>query len=105
MDIDDGPGPHKGRALSVGEAKARLAEFARELGEQHERVTLTRNGREEAVLVSVDDLKGLELTVEILADEASVAAIAEAMAEIAAQQRGASPAEVRAALRRSNRAC
>lgn len=67
--------------LSVSEAKARLNELARLAHAQHERFTLTRNGRAEAVLLSVDDLEGLELTLEILADQESVAAIAEALAE------------------------
>jgi len=67
--------------LSVSEAKARLNELARVAHAQHERFTLTRNGRPEAVLLSVDDLAGLETTLEILADAASVGAIAESLAE------------------------
>ena len=31
---------------------------------QHERVILTRNGEAEAVLPSVDDLEGLEITLK-----------------------------------------
>ncbi len=34
----------------------------------HERVTLTRNGRPVAVLVSPDDLESLQDTIEVLAD-------------------------------------
>jgi prevent-host-death family protein len=67
--------------LSVSEAKARLNELARIAHAQHERFTLTRNGRPEAVLLSVDDLEGLETTLEVLADAASVATIAESLAE------------------------
>lgn len=67
--------------LSVSEAKARLNELARLVHAQHERFTLTRNGRAEAVLLSVDDLEGLELTLEILADQDSANAIAESLAE------------------------
>jgi antitoxin YefM len=67
--------------LSVSEAKARLNELARLAHAQHERFTLTRNGRAEAVLLSVDDLEGLELTLEILSDQDSVSAITEALAE------------------------
>jgi antitoxin YefM len=52
---------------------------------QHERFTLTRNGRAEAVLLSVDDLEGLELTLEILSDQDSVSAITEALAESAGE--------------------
>jgi antitoxin YefM len=67
--------------LPVSEAKARLNELARLVHTQHERFTLTRNGRAEAVLLSVDDLEGLELTLEILSDQDSVSAITEALAE------------------------
>ena len=67
--------------LSVSAAKARLNELARVAHAQHERFTLTRNGTPEAVLLSVDDLEGLETTLEILADGASVAAIAESLNE------------------------
>lgn len=48
---------------------------------QHERFTLSRHGRPETVLLSVDDLEGLETTLEVLADAASVDAIAESLAE------------------------
>lgn len=68
--------------LPVSEAKARLNELARLAHAQHERFTLTRNGRAEAVLLSVDDLEGLELTLEILSDQDSVTAITEALVEL-----------------------
>lgn len=55
--------------------------MARAVYAQHERFTLTRNGTPEAVLLSVDDLDGLETTLEVLSDAGSVTAIAEAMAE------------------------
>jgi antitoxin YefM len=71
--------------LPVSEAKARLNELARLAHAQHERFTLTRNGRAEAVLLSVDDLEGLELTLEILSDQDSVSAITEALAESAGE--------------------
>ena len=82
--------------LSVSEAKARLNELARLAHDQHERFTLTRNGTPEAVLLSVDDLDGLELTLEVLADAESVAAIAEALGELERGVPGADPAQVRA---------
>jgi antitoxin YefM len=86
--------------LSVSEAKARLNELARLAHSEHERFVLTRNGRPEAVLVSVDDLEGLELTLEVLVDGASVAAIAESLAEIERGSRGIAPADLREELRR-----
>jgi antitoxin YefM len=45
----------------LSEAKARLPELARRVRQQHERITLTRSGEPEAVLLSVDDLEGLEI--------------------------------------------
>jgi antitoxin YefM len=54
--------------VPLSEAKARLSELARRVRQQHERITLTRNGEPEAVLLSVDDLEGLEATLEILGD-------------------------------------
>ena len=85
--------------LPVSEAKARLNELTRLAHGQHERFTLTRNGRPEAVLLSVDDLEGLELTLEVLADQTSVSAIGEALAELDAGVQGASVEDVRAELR------
>lgn len=41
---------------------------------QHERITVTRNGQAEAVLLSVDDLEGLETTLDILGDRLRAAA-------------------------------
>lgn len=86
--------------LSVSEAKARLNELARLAHAQHERFTLTRNGTPEAVLLSVDDLEGLEATLEVLADSASVAAITEALGEIEHGERGIAPGDLREELRR-----
>lgn len=86
--------------LSVSEAKARLNELARLAHSSHERFTLTRNGRAEAVLLSVDDLEGLELTLEVLADQTSVAAVSESLAELAAGTPGVSSDQVRTDLKR-----
>jgi len=51
--------------------------------EQHERVTLTRNGRPAAVLISPDDLEALEDTLELLSDPEALRKIERARAEIA----------------------
>ncbi|HYI57625.1 MAG TPA: type II toxin-antitoxin system Phd/YefM family antitoxin [Microlunatus sp.] len=45
---------------------------------EHERVTITRNGRPAAVLVSPDDLAGLEETLDLLSDPEAAASIREA---------------------------
>src|SRR6516165_12779014 len=68
--------------VPLSEAKARLSELARRVRQQHERITLTRNGEAEAVLLSVDDLEGLEMTLEILGDTDTVARISESLAAL-----------------------
>lgn len=44
---------------------------------QHERVTITRNGRDVAVLISPDDLTELEETLSVLGDPEALADIRE----------------------------
>ncbi len=50
------------------EAKAHLSELVERVRAEHERVVLTRNGRPVAILISPDDLEGLEETIQILQD-------------------------------------
>jgi len=49
----------------------------------HERVTVTRNGREAAVLISPDDLAALEETIDVLSDPQALADIRDADAAYA----------------------
>jgi prevent-host-death family protein len=86
--------------VPLSEAKARLSELARRVRRQHERITLTRNGEPEAVLVSVEDLEGMEMTLEILADEGAVARIGESLAALGRGETGADLATVRQDLAR-----
>jgi antitoxin YefM len=67
---------------SLAEIKAHLSEIVDRVEGQHERVTLTRNGRPAAVLISPDDLEALEDTLELLADPAARAEIEQARKEI-----------------------
>jgi antitoxin YefM len=71
------------RTLPLAKIKAHLSEIVDEVEEQHERVTLTRNGRPAAVLISPDDLEALEDTLEVLADPQARAEIERARAQIA----------------------
>jgi antitoxin YefM len=71
------------RTLPLAQIKAHLSEIVDEVEEQHERVTLTRNGRPAAVLISPDDLEALEDTLEVLADPRARAEIERARAQIA----------------------
>jgi antitoxin YefM len=91
---------HVRRALSLSDAKARLSDLARRVHQQHERIILTRNGHAEAVLLSVDDLEGLETALEILGDTTSVARISESLAALGRGEPGADIAGVREDLAR-----
>ena len=84
----------------MSEAKARLSELVRRVCEQHERIVLTRNGQAEAVLLSVDDLKGLEMTLEILGDAEGPVRISESLAALGRGEPGADMAAVREDLAR-----
>ena len=72
------------RTLSLTEVKARLSELADEVDRTHERVQVTRNGREFVVLISSEDLASLEATIELLSDPDAMARISEADAAVAA---------------------
>jgi antitoxin YefM len=69
--------------IPLSEAKARLSEVADEVDRTHDRVHITRNGRDYVVLVAAEDLESLEATIELLSDPAAMARIHEADAAIA----------------------
>ena len=69
--------------LPLSEAKARLSELADSVARTHDRVRVTRNGREYVVLISVDDLESLEATIELLSDTAAQQRISKGEEEIA----------------------
>jgi antitoxin YefM len=70
--------------LPLSEVKARLSEIADEVDRTHERVHVTRNGRDYVVLISAEDLESLEATIELLRDEAAMERIRGAEAAVAA---------------------
>jgi len=70
--------------LPLSEVKARLSEIADEVDRTHERVHVTRNGREYVVLLSAEDLDSLEATIELLSDDAAMRRLREAEADLAA---------------------
>jgi antitoxin YefM len=55
-----------------------LSEVIDRVEYQHERVVVTRNGRNAAVLVSPEDLAELEETIDVLSDPGALADIREA---------------------------
>lgn len=69
--------------VPLSEAKARLSEIADEVGRTHERVHITRNGREYVVLVAAEDLESIEATLELLADPQAQERIRSSEADLA----------------------
>ncbi|WP_322762217.1 type II toxin-antitoxin system Phd/YefM family antitoxin [Frankia sp. Cr2] len=69
--------------LPLAEVKARLSELVTRVQQQHDQVTVTRNGRPAAVVVSVEEWESLHETLAILADTETVAAIRDAREEVA----------------------
>ena len=62
--------------------KARLSEIAEEVATTHERVRITKNGREYVVLLAAEDLESIEATLELLADPAAQARVRAAEQEV-----------------------
>jgi prevent-host-death family protein len=86
--------------LPLSEVKTRFSELTDEVERTHERVTVTKNGRDAVVIMAVEDLDSLEATLELLRDPAAQRRIAESEAEIArgewldeAALRGMTPGE------------
>jgi antitoxin YefM len=72
--------------VPLSEAEAHLLELVEGVRRQRQRIALTRNGETEAVLLSIDDLEGLEMTLEILSDSEAIVRISESLAAL---ERGA----------------
>ncbi len=72
------------QTLPLSDVKVRLSEIADEVNRTHERVHITRNGREYVVLLSAEDLESLEATIELLSDSQAMARIREAEEAVAA---------------------
>ncbi len=80
--------------MPLAKVKAHLSEVVDRVTASHERVSITRHGHREAVVIAADDLDALEDTLDILSDPSAVAEIAEARAA-AARGDGLDAAEVR----------
>ena len=68
---------------SLRQVRDHLSEVVDRVEREHERVTLNRNGRPAAVLISPDDLAQLEETLDVLGDPEALAEIREADAAYA----------------------
>lgn len=67
--------------LTLADVKNRFSEVVKAV-EGHQRVVVTKHGRPSVVLIAVDDLEGLEETLEVMSDPALMADIAQARAEV-----------------------
>ena len=54
------------KVLALSEAKAKLSEIVDRIDRRNEPVTITRNGKAVAIIVSKDEYEGLRETIEIL---------------------------------------
>jgi antitoxin YefM len=68
--------------LPLAVVKAKFSEMVDRIEQQHDRITVTRNGHPAAVLISPDDLAALEDTLDLLSDPVAMREIAAAQAEI-----------------------
>ena len=58
--------------LPLAEVKAKFSEMVDRVQHTHDRITVTRNGRPAAVMISPEDLAALEDTLELLSDPAAM---------------------------------
>ena len=69
--------------LPLADVKNRLSEVVDRVEREHGRVVITKHGRPAAVVLSLEDLEGLEATLELLADPKVMRRIKKANAELA----------------------
>jgi antitoxin YefM len=68
--------------LPLAEVKAKFSEMVDRVEHTHDRITVTRNGRPAAVLISPDELASLEETLDLLSDPEAMAELREAQAAV-----------------------
>jgi prevent-host-death family protein len=72
------------QTVPLAEMKAHLSAIIDRVEKHHERVTITRNGRVVAVLMSPDDLQAIDDTIDLLGDPEARLEIDRARAEAGA---------------------
>jgi antitoxin YefM len=70
------------RVLPLAEAKSRLSQLVSDVETKDDQITITRNGRAVAVLVSHEDFERWKETAEIMADPEFLASIRKGINEI-----------------------
>lgn len=68
--------------LPLADVKNRLSEVVERLEREHGRVVITKHGRPAAVVLSIEDLEGLEETLEILSDSRLMRRVRRATSEL-----------------------
>jgi antitoxin YefM len=85
--------------IPITEAKTRIAELADRVAREHDHFTITRNGRADVMLISVAEYQSLQETLDVLADDETLADLRQSREDFAAGD-AFTPAEVRAELER-----
>jgi prevent-host-death family protein len=67
--------------MSLAEVKNRLSEVVDAVEREHGRLVITKHGRPAAVVLSVDDLDGLEETLDVMSHAALLDDIREALTD------------------------
>jgi len=68
--------------LPLADVKNRLSEVVDRLEREHGRVVITKRGRPAAVVLSVEDLEGLEETLELLSDARAMRRIRQSQKDV-----------------------
>lgn len=68
--------------MPLADVKNRLSEVVERLEREHGRVVITKHGRPAAVVLSIEDLEGLEETLEILSDKPLMRRLRKSQAEV-----------------------
>jgi antitoxin YefM len=70
------------RILPLAEAKAKLSQLVADVAENGEEITITKNGRAAAVLVSYEEFESWKETLVIVSDQQFFAEIRKGIAEL-----------------------
>lgn len=70
------------RTIPLADAKKNLSAIIRNVDEKYERFAITKNGVERAVILSIEEFKGLLETLDILSSKEEKEAIARAKEQV-----------------------
>ena len=79
------------KTTSLADVRSQLSKYVEDVVKTHERVTITKNGKPAAVLISAEDLEALEETLfwarqERVAEEGPTVSLAVVMADVSSRQ-------------------